>query len=66
MKLTLHWIISNWLKANKLMINVKKSNLIVFKVGNSQSADETIKICIENQILEPKDTAKYLGVYIDK
>ena len=50
MKLTLHWIISNWLKANKLMINVKKSNLIVFKVGNSQSADETINIYTENQI----------------
>ena len=26
--------ITNWLKANKLMTNVKKSNLIVFKVGN--------------------------------
>ena len=47
------------------MINVKKSNLIVFKVGNSQSAGETINIYIENQILEPKDTAKYLGVYSD-
>ena len=58
--------ITNWPKANKLMINVKKSNLIFFKVGNNQSADETIKIYIENQTLEPKDTAKYLGVYIDK
>ena len=48
------------------MINVKKPNLIVFKVGNSQSADEPINIYIENQILEPKDTVKYLGVYIDK
>ena len=34
--------ITNWLKANKLMINVKKSNVIVFRVGNSQSAGETI------------------------
>ena len=48
--------ITNWLKANKF--NVKKSNLIVFKVGNSQSASETINIYIENQILEPKDTVK--------
>ena len=55
--------IANWLKANKLMINAKKSNLIVFKMGSSQSADETMKIYIENQILEPIDTAKYLGVY---
>ena len=48
------------------MIIAKKSNLIVFKVGNNQSPDETINIYIENQILKPKDTTKYLGVYIDK
>ena len=35
-------------------------------MGNSQSTDETIKIYIDNQILEPKDTTKYLRVYIDK
>ena len=35
-------------------------------MDNSQSADQTIKIYIENQMLEPKDTAKYLGVYIDE
>ena len=58
--------ITKWLKTNKLMINVKNLNLIVFKVGNSQSADETINIYIENQILEPKDKAKYLRVYIGK
>ena len=27
--------VTNWLKANKLMIHVKKSSLIAFKVGNS-------------------------------
>ena len=58
--------IANFLKANKLMINVKKSNVVVFKVGKRQSVDETIKIYIENQIIEPKGTARYLGVYIDK
>ena len=42
------------------MINVKKSNRIVLKQVI------TINIYIENKILEPKDTAKYLGVYIDK
>ena len=36
------------------------------KVGNSRSADQTIKIYIENQMLEPKDTGKYLGLHIDK
>ena len=45
------------------MINAKKPTLIVFKVGNSKSADETIKIYIQNQKLEPKDTAKYLNIF---
>ena len=55
--------ITDWLKAKKLLINVKKSNLIVFKVGNSQSADETINMYIENQILEPKDSQISRSVY---
>ena len=45
------------------MINVKKLNLIVFKVGNSQSADEPINIYIENQILEPKDSQIPRSIY---
>ena len=46
--------ITNWLKANDLMINDKNSNLIAFKVGNSQSSDEVIMIYIDKQILEHK------------
>ena len=34
--------------------NVKKLNLIIFKVSNSQSADKAIKIYIDNQMLEHK------------
>ena len=41
------------------MVNVKKSTLVVLKMGNSQGADETIKIYIENQVLEHRDTTKY-------
>lgn len=46
--------ITNWLKANDLMINDKNSNLIAFKVGNSQSSDEVIMIYIDKQVLEHK------------
>ena len=46
--------ITNWLKANDLMINDKNPNLIAFKVGNSQSSDEVIMIYIDKQILEHK------------
>ena len=46
--------ITNWLKANDLMINDKNPNLIAFKVGNSQSSDEVIMIYIDKQVLEHK------------
>lgn len=46
--------ITNWLKANDLMINNKNPNLIAFKVGNSQSSDEVIMIYIDKQVLEHK------------
>lgn len=48
------------------MVNVKKSTLVVLKMGNSQGADETIKIYIENQVLEHRDTTKYRGEYVNK
>ena len=48
--------IANWVKVKKLMINAKKSNPTVFKVGNNQSADEIMKACTENQILENPKT----------
>ena len=36
------------------MINDKNSNLIAFKVGNSQSSDEVIMMYIDKQVLELK------------
>ena len=54
--------ITNWLKVDKLMIIVK--NFLVLKVGNSQSAFKTIKICIDFKILDHKGTAKYPGLYL--
>ena len=36
------------------MINDKNSNLIAFKVGNSQSSDEVIMMYIDKQVLEFK------------
>ena len=46
--------IQNWLKANKLMLNVKKSNLILFNIKkNSKStSDSNIRIYIGSDELE--------------
>ena len=58
--------IANWLKANKLTLNVKKSNLILLDTRKNPKNNTTVKICIGNNELEQKDSAKYLGVYCDK
>ena len=55
--------ISNWLKANKLSLNVKKSNLVIFKTKVSSYNDTNI--FINNEKLEENSIAKYLGVYFD-
>ena len=56
--------ISNWLKANKLTLNVKKSNLLFFNIGNNEPKKD-INIYLDGEQLKPKEYAKYLGVYID-
>ena len=55
--------VSNWLKANKLSLNVGKSNLLLFQGRNKTGS--TIKVSMNQNIIEMKTYAKYLGVYMD-
>ena len=55
--------ISNWLKANKLSLNVKKSDVI--HINNKRSDNsQKINLCFESEMLEVKSHAKYLGVLL--
>ena len=56
--------IGNWMKANKLTLNVEKSNLILFNIKkNSKSiSNSNIIIYIDNDEKEHKKAGKYLGV----
>ena len=56
--------VSNWLIANKLSLNVGKSNVLVFRSKNSNS-EKILNLEINNTPLEEKIYAKYLGIYID-
>ena len=58
--------IANWLKANKLILNVKKSNLLVFDSRRNSTDRPPVKLLVNDEELKPKDFAKYLGVYFDK
>ncbi len=55
--------VSNWLIANKLSLNVGKSNALVFHRKNSNAPPLDIKI--NGLPIDEKEYAKYLGILID-
>ena len=56
----------NWLKSNKISLNVAKTELIVFRHPNKQINMDWIKLKIDGKKLQPSPHVKYLGVYIDQ
>ena len=58
--------ISDWLKANRLSLKVKKSKLILFQKKRSTFVTNSITIKLDGCKLDPTDNIQYLGVYIDK
>ena len=55
--------VAEWLNANKLTLNIKKSNLILFR--NNKKPAENLKIKIKGEQIEEKEFTKYLGLLID-
>ena len=56
--------ISNWLKVSKLTLNFKKSHLLIFNINKSNDNNKMqIKLFIDKEEVEQRDTAKYLGIY---
>ena len=55
--------VTEWLNGNKLTLNVKKSNLVLFR--STKKAVETLNIKIKGEQLEEKDCTYYLGILID-
>ena len=55
--------VTDWLNVNKLTLNVKKSNLILFK--NAKKPAKTLNIKIKGEQIEEKEYTKYLGILID-
>ena len=59
--------ISNWLKANKFTLNVKKSHLLIFNINEDNDNNKMqTKLFIDKEELEQNDIGKYLGIYFDK
>ena len=56
--------LSQWLKANKLSLNVMKTLLIFFHSGYKKT-DPSLKFILDGKRLIQTDTVKYLGVLLD-
>ena len=56
-------VLSQWLKVNKLSLNLKKTQYMIF--SRKKSKDETINIKIDDQSISETKSSKFLGVYID-
>ena len=56
--------LSQWLKANKLCLNISKTELIIFH-RNKASIDHTLKLKLDGKRLSPSQSVKYLGVILD-
>lgn len=54
-----------WMKCNKLSVNIKKTNYVIFKSSKKKVAHN---FCLRygNEILKQEEATKFLGVYIDQ
>jgi len=55
--------VADWFMANKLSVNIKKTNYIIFK--NNTPDDKKIPIMLSNCQLEQVMFTKFLGITID-
>ena len=56
--------IDSWLNANKLTLNVNKTNFIVFHTPNSQASSNNFSLYIRNNTIKRVNSTKFLGVTI--
>ncbi len=58
-------VVSEWLKANRLTLNIKKTKLVVFGSRQKLSQTPQLKLAINGEQLEQVSQMKYLGVILD-
>ena len=57
--------LSQWLKADKFSLNIKKTELIIFHPKNTK-LDYSVKFKLKWRRLTPISTVKYLGILLDE
>ena len=57
--------VSDWMLANKLTINIDKTNYTVFSPRRVSYDDTNLKLFINGSIISKAKHVKYLGIFID-
>ena len=57
--------INIWMKANKLSVNIEKTNYIVFK-SRQKKINDNFALFYDTKLLKQKHDVNFLGVYIDE
>ena len=57
--------LNNWLNANKICLNVDKTEVVLLKSLKKQT-DSDFHVKLNGKRLYPTDSVKYLGIVIDK
>jgi hypothetical protein len=58
--------VDKWLKINRLQLNVNKTKVMLVRGIRKKVSENSIKVKLENSVLEVVSEIKYLGVIIDK
>ena len=56
--------IHQWLCANKLSLNIKKSNFVLFH-SRQKRVNINFELKLNNKLLKKENSIRYLGIYID-
>ena len=54
-----------WLRASKILLNVSKTEIVIFK-SHSKQITKHLNFWLSGQKIIPKNHAKYLGIITDK
>lgn len=57
--------VDSWFSMNRLVINTSKTSLVFFRTKQSQTSTPS-SINLENNIIEPVSSTKFLGIQIDE
>ena len=58
-------LVDTWLYVNKLSLNIKKTNFVIFHPPQKKKIGYTLTLKINDNVIKQESSIKYLSIYID-